>query len=77
MDTETIKAITDAGLGFGALIALVFVIIKQLDILKTTNDNIAANTEVTKELTSEIGKFREVNQEVANVIKGCPKINQK
>jgi hypothetical protein len=72
MDTDTIKAITDAGLGFGALIALVLIVFKQLDILKTVNENINANTVVTKGLIEQIKQFADIDRQVVDTIKNCP-----
>lgn len=58
MDAALLKTIVDAGLGFGALIALVFVVINQMRLLTKMSDTITENTLATRELTEMVRQSR-------------------
>jgi hypothetical protein len=73
---EIIKTIGDVGLGAGAIACLIVVVLKQMDLIKAMNANIAANTEVTKSLTEKIQQSIEVDRRVVESIEYCKTHNQ-
>lgn len=67
--TELIKEFGNLSLGAGALIAMVFVIIRQMDMMKSMQGAISENTHVTKALKESI----EENTEQLKAGLKCPK----
>ena len=71
-----IKTLGDVGLGAGAIGCLIIVVLKQMDLIKAMNVNIAANTEVTKALSDKIQQSLEVDRKVVESIERCKAFNQ-
>ena len=75
MEASLIKILSDAGLGLGALIALVIVVIYQLKYMEKMGKSIEENTLATKELTSAVKDFRETDREVIKAVEYCKSKN--
>ena len=82
MDPAILKLISDAGLGMGAVIALVVVVIYQVRLMGRLSDqiqgitkNIEANTIATHDLISVMQGFRETDHEIKKVIEKCKLVN--
>lgn len=72
--TALIKEFGNLTLGAGAIVALVIVIIKLLDVLKAVNDNIKENTAVSRALVEKVEKSLQVDQQVVETIRRCPNV---
>lgn len=83
MTTDAIKLIGDYGLGAGALIALVIVVVTQVrqngrmsDTLQATIENIKENTAVTKELAEIVRGFRDNDRKMVEAVEYCRNQNR-
>jgi len=66
-----IKAVAEAGLGVGAIIALVIVVIYQMKLMSKMTDNIKENTMATREMTETMRSFREVDRQMIQAVEYC------
>lgn len=71
MEASILKILSDAGLGLGALIALVIVVIYQLKYMEKMGKSIEENTSATKELTTAVREFRETDKDVIKAVEYC------
>jgi hypothetical protein len=77
-EVELVKMIGEYGLGAGALIALVIVVVllirlmnKMTDNQSAISDNVKENTLATREMMETIRAFRETDKEVVRTMAGC------
>ena len=68
----------DGGLGFGALVALMIVVLYQLKVMQKMSQSIdqqgkalEGNTLATREMTEMLRSFRETDREMVRAVESC------
>jgi hypothetical protein len=68
---EILKEAANLSLGAGSIVALVFVIFKQMELIKEFKVSLDVNNKLTEALTEKMQRSIEVDQEVTAVMRSC------